>query len=188
MAARGAAGMNAFELPLHFLRPWWWLALLPLPFAVWMVWRGGSGRAALARLVDASLLPFVVHDEAHRRTLGLALLALAWLLAVVALSGPAWQRSAAPLYVNGAARVVVLSLSNDMLAADVKPDRMTHARFAVHDLIDHAGDARQGHRAVTAKQPGQHHVPPMRCQRTAVCRPCVLDRHVALCVPSLCAA
>lgn len=134
--------MNAFELPLHFLRPWWWLALLPLPLAVWMAWRSGSGRAALARLVDASLLPYVAPAGARRRTHGLALLALAWLLCVAALSGPAWQRTEAPLYVNGAARVVVLSLSNDMLAADVKPDRMTRARFAVHDLIEHAGDAR----------------------------------------------
>jgi len=134
--------VSAFELPLHFLRPWWWLALLPLPLALWMLARNGSGRAALAKLADAVLLPHLVSDTGARKRLALGLVALAWLLAVAALSGPAWQKMAAPLYVNGAARVVVLSLSDDMLAQDMQPDRMTRARFAVRDLLNNAGDAR----------------------------------------------
>lgn len=134
--------MNPLELPLHFLRPWWWLALAPMPLALWVLARSGGGRAALARLADAALLPHLVRDAGARRRFTLALCALAWLLAVAALSGPAWQKVATPLYVNGAARVVVLSLSSDMLAQDLKPDRMTRARFAVRDLLDGAGDAR----------------------------------------------
>ena len=134
--------MNIFGFPLYFLRPWWWLALAPLPVALWMLARNAGGRAALARLADAALLPYLVHDHGARRRSALALVALAWLLAVAALSGPAWQKIAAPLYVNGAARVVALSLSNDMLAQDMQPDRMTRARFAVRDLLDAAGDAR----------------------------------------------
>jgi Ca-activated chloride channel family protein len=134
--------MNAFEFPLHFLRPWWWLALLPLPVVLWALARSGGGRAMLSRIVDAALLPHLVHDGGARRRLALALAALAWVLAVAALSGPAWKKLPAPLYVNGAARVVVLSLSNDMLAQDLKPDRMARARFAVRDLLDDAGDAR----------------------------------------------
>ena len=45
--------MNAFDISLHFLRPWWWLALAPLPAVLWMLARSG-GRAALARLADAA--------------------------------------------------------------------------------------------------------------------------------------
>lgn len=135
-------GVSVFELPLHFLRPWWWLALLPLPLALWMLARNGNGRAALAKLADAALLPHLVSDSGARKRLALGLVATAWLLGVAALSGPAWQKIPAPLYVNGAARVVVLSLSDDMLAQDVQPDRMTRARFAVRDLLNDAGDAR----------------------------------------------
>lgn len=126
---------------LHFLRPWWWLALAPLPLMLWLLARSG-GRAALARLVDATLLPHQVHEGGAGKRAALALFALAWLLAVAALSGPAWRKTPAPLYVNGAARVVALSLSDDMLAEDLKPDRITRARFAVRDLLDSAGDAR----------------------------------------------
>ncbi|HXE66278.1 MAG TPA: VWA domain-containing protein [Rhodanobacteraceae bacterium] len=134
--------MSVFELPLHFLRPWWWLALAPMPLALWMLAWNGSGRAALAKLADAALLPHLLSDGGPRRRFALGLFATAWLLAVAALSGPAWQKLPAPLYVNGAARVVVLSLSEDMLAQDVQPDRMTRARFAVRDLLNDAGDAR----------------------------------------------
>ena len=140
--AQGGGRMSAFEIPLHFLRPWWWLALAPLPLALWMLARNGSGRAALAKLADAALLPHLLSDGGARRRFALGLVATAWLLAVAALSGPAWQKLPAPLYVNGAARVVVLSLSDDMLAQDVQPDRMTRARFAVRDLLNDAGDAR----------------------------------------------
>jgi Ca-activated chloride channel family protein len=139
--------MSGFEIihgfpGLHFLRPWWWLALAPLPLALWALARHGGGRAALSKLADAALLPHLVSDTGARRRWASGLLASAWLLAVAALSGPAWQKVGAPLYVNGAARVVVLSLSNDMRAQDVQPDRMTRARFAVRDLLNDAGDAR----------------------------------------------
>lgn len=133
--------MTIADFPLHFLRPWWWLALAPLPLMLWLLARSGD-RAALARLADATLLPHLIHGGGAHRHVALALFALAWLLAVAALAGPTWQKVAMPLYVNGAARVVALSLSDDMLAQDLKPDRMTRARFAVRDLLDAAGDAR----------------------------------------------
>lgn len=129
-------------IALHFLRPWWWLALLPLPLVLYALARSGGGRAALARLADAALLPALVRDDGTRRRWALVLAGVVWLLAVAALSGPAWQRAPTPLYANGAARVVALSLSGDMRAQDLKPDRMTRARYAVRDLLDSAGDAR----------------------------------------------
>jgi Ca-activated chloride channel family protein len=141
-AAQADCSMNAADFPLHFLRVWWWLALAPLPWALWVLARDRGGRAALARLADAALLPHLVRDGGTRQRLALGLVAVAWVLGVAALAGPAWQKIATPLYVNGAARVVALSLSDDMLAQDLQPDRMTRARFAVRDLLDAAGDAR----------------------------------------------
>lgn len=127
---------------LHFLRPWWWLALLILPLIWLALARGGGGRAALSRLADATLLPHLISDPGSRQRVALLIAGIAWLLAVAALAGPAWQRAPTPLYANGAARVIALSLSDDMHAQDLKPDRMTRARFAVRDLLDAAGDAR----------------------------------------------
>jgi Ca-activated chloride channel family protein len=140
LARRAAHGERM--IALHFLRPWWWLALLPLPLVLYALARSGGGRAALTRLADAALLPHLLQHAGLRRRWMLALAGLVWLLAVGALAGPAWQRVPAPLYANGAARVVALSLSGHMRAQDLKPDRMTRARYAVRDLLDNAGDAR----------------------------------------------
>ncbi len=134
--------MTGSALALHFLRPWWWLALLPLPLVLLALARGGQGRTALARLADAALLPFLVRGQAGSRRVPLGLVAVGWLVAVAALAGPAWQRVEVPVYQNGAARVIALSLSTDMLATDVPPGRMLRARLAVEDLLDAAGDAR----------------------------------------------
>lgn len=127
---------------LHFLRPWWWLAWLPLPLMLLALMRGGSGRAALERLADAALLPALLRDAGARRGWAIALAALTWTLAVAALAGPAWRRAPTALYANGGARVIALSLSDDMRAQDIKPDRLTRARYAVRDLLAGAGDAR----------------------------------------------
>jgi Ca-activated chloride channel family protein len=140
-SAQGWGDVSAFDFPLHFLRPWWWLALAPLPAVLWMLARSG-GHTAFTRLADAALLPHLIRGGGARKRAALALVALVWSVAVAALSGPAWQKIAAPLYVNGAARVIALSLSDHMLAEDMKPDRMTRARFAVRDLLNAAGDAR----------------------------------------------
>ncbi|HET6906285.1 MAG TPA: VWA domain-containing protein [Rhodanobacteraceae bacterium] len=129
-------------MALHFLRPWWWLAMLPLPLVLHALARSAGGHGAFARLADATLLPHLMQGAGSRRRWALLLAGVVWLLAVAALSGPAWQRAPTPLYANGAARVVALSLSDDMRAQDLKPDRMTRARYAVRDLLDSAGDAR----------------------------------------------
>lgn len=126
---------------LHFLRPWWWLAWLPLPLMLLALLRSAGGRETLSRLADASLLPYLIQNDETRRRWTLLLVAIAWTLAVAALAGPAWRRAPVALYANGAARVIALSLSNDMLAQDIKPDRMTRARYAVRDLLDASGDA-----------------------------------------------
>lgn len=131
-----------FNFHLHFLRPWCWLAALPLPLMLFAMMRNQGGRAALARLADATLLPYLIRNGGARARWALALAAAIWLLAVAALAGPAWQRAPMPLYANGAARVIALSLSSDMRAQDLKPDRMTRARYAVRDLLEDAGDAR----------------------------------------------
>ena len=60
---------------LHFLRPLWWLAALPLPLMLFAMLRNQHGRAALARLADANLLPHLVRGGGRRRFLALALAA-----------------------------------------------------------------------------------------------------------------
>lgn len=125
---------------LHFLRPWWLLALVLLPL-LWRALRADGGlQRSWARAVDAHLLPHLLAGAEAPRRAPLLLLSAAWVIACVALAGPAWERQPTPLYRNQAARVIALQLSPSMLAADLKPTRLARARFAIRDLLDVLGD------------------------------------------------
>jgi Ca-activated chloride channel family protein len=119
----------------HFLRPWWWLALIALP-ALWFALRRGDAQwRTWAKVVDAHLLPHLVTGAETARRAPMVLACLAWIVAVAALAGPAWERLPIPVQRNQAATVIAFELSPTMLAADLKPDRLTRACFKVRDLL-----------------------------------------------------
>ncbi len=121
---------------LHFLRPLWFLALLPLPWLLWRLARANPGAEAWRGLVDAHLLAHLLVEEGARvRRLPRVLLALGWLLGVTALAGPVWERLPEPLYQAQAQRVILLDLSPDMDAQDLTPSRLARARFEILDLL-----------------------------------------------------
>jgi Ca-activated chloride channel family protein len=65
--------------------------------------------------------------------------ACAWVVACVALAGPAWERLPQPLFENRAARVFALELSPSMSAKDLKPSRYERARFKLDDMLARSG-------------------------------------------------
>ena len=127
--------MSALLQQFHFLRPWWLVALLALPLLGWFGVRRNVAQAELSRLVDAELLPHLLHGRAGNRRLPLWLFALGWTLCTLALAGPTWSRVEQPLYASRAAQVVAISLSQRMLARDVAPSRLDRARYKARDLL-----------------------------------------------------
>lgn len=129
----------------HWLRPYWLLALPALWGLVWWLARRRATESDWARLIDAELLPDLRLAAAGERTRSpWPWLALAWTLAALALAGPAWQRDAAPAWRAADAWVLVLDLSPSMVAADLAPNRVTRARYAIDDILAAARDARVG--------------------------------------------
>lgn len=127
--------MNAAWQQLHFLHPWWLLALCGLPLAWWIGTRRTAAGSALSHLVDAELLPHLLRGQRAHRALPAWLFLVAWTLGTLAMAGPAWNRQAQPLYADRAAQVVAISLSQHMLARDVAPSRLDRARFKARDLL-----------------------------------------------------
>ncbi len=137
--------MDVSELrQLHFLHPAWLLLALPLLlFAGWLR-RRQSRAGAWSKVMDAELVA-VLRLESGRAASGPWLLfAAIWALSVLAIAGPAWQRLPSMGYRAPDDWVVVLDLSPSMTVADVSPDRVTRARFAIDDLLGAARDARVG--------------------------------------------
>ena len=144
---------------LHFLRPGWFLALIPLLALLLLLGRRQAQDQVWRRLVDAHLLPHLLDESPGRaRRLPLVLLALGWLLAVLALAGPVWERLPAPVFTVEAKRVILLDLSPSMNAADVPPSRLARARFEVLDLLR---ASREGQVALIAYGPEPFVVSPL---------------------------
>jgi Ca-activated chloride channel family protein len=118
------------------------LALVPL-MALFAVWAERRRRRDLARVVEAGLQGVVVPDvDPRRRHLRDALLIAAVGALVVALAGPEWGFRWEQVKREGVDVVVALDASRSMLAVDVKPNRLTRAKLALHDLLGELGGDR----------------------------------------------
>lgn len=122
---------------LHFLRPAWLLLLIPAAFTAWAMWRGQHLARVWRGVVAPHLLPHLLvrHGEQSRGLRPTWILALTWLLAVLALAGPAWQRQSSPFSQDQAALVIALKVTPEMLAEDVQPSRLARAVHKVRDLL-----------------------------------------------------
>ncbi len=120
----------------HFLRPLWLLALAPLAWLLWQTWHNRSNERVWARVCDERLLRHLLIPSGVRRGVrNTSYFALIGVLVIIALAGPTFERLAAPIFQHRGALVVALDLSHSMAAADIKPDRLSRAKFKVRDLF-----------------------------------------------------
>jgi Ca-activated chloride channel family protein len=138
--------MNGFDL-LHFIRPWW---LLALPLAVLLPWLWKRMRKPAGdweKVCDPHLLRWlsVGQGESGGTGKGGAVLSgLAIAIAALALAGPSWQQLPESSLAAREARVIALDLSASMLAEDLRPNRLTRARFRIADLLQQAEEGQTG--------------------------------------------
>ncbi|MFM8342403.1 MAG: VWA domain-containing protein [Methylomonas sp.] len=126
---------------LHFLRPEWWLALIPLAILLFKLAKHRYGQGQWSEICDAELLPFLLdHKPTAPRYGNLIAGGLAALLAITALAGPTWQRLPSPTFRNDSALVIALNLAPTMDAADIKPSRIAKARYKIADLLKQRKD------------------------------------------------
>lgn len=123
----------------HFLRPWFLLTLIPVLILFWSLWQQGSASKAWAAICDAPLLAQLSQGAGKKRKKGSLLLLLLIILSMIfALAGPAWIRLALPSYQPIQPRVIVLDMSEAMLEKDLQPERLSRAKFKLHDLFQRA--------------------------------------------------
>ena len=126
----------AWEL-FHFLRPAW-LLLLPLAALVtWSIMRRQDPMRSWRAVIAPGLLEHLVirKEERRSRYRPVFLLAAIWLLGILALAGPSWQREPTPFTEDQAALFIVLKVTPDMLAQDIQPSRLARAVQKISDLL-----------------------------------------------------
>jgi len=121
---------------LHLLRPQWLWALVPAVLIWWGFWRLQNRTAEWQRFFDPHLLEHLLVGEKTRRLLRPIHLALIlWILCVIAMAGPTWQREPSPFADDTAGLVVVLKASSTMDATDVQPSRLERSKHKLRDLL-----------------------------------------------------
>ncbi|BCV67078.1 hypothetical protein TUM17387_24370 [Shewanella carassii] len=134
-------------MSLHFIRPEWLWALVPLALLLVLQSRRQTGQSDWDRYIAPHLAPLLLTQGSKSRQNRLPWLGLAWLVAVLALSGPALYKKPLPVFASSTGRVLVMDMSLSMYATDAAPNRLTQARFRATDLL---GQLNEGETALLA--------------------------------------
>ena len=125
--------MNVLD-DFHFIRPAW---LLLTPIVIWLWWTGATHKTALrgcARPWKAILLKVLtLGNDKRSQWCGVGLLT-AWLLAVIAVAGPAWRPEPSPFADDPVPVMLVLKAGESMNQSDLLPSRMERAKLKIADF------------------------------------------------------
>lgn len=131
-------------MSLHFIRPEWLLALVPLALALLSLWRQHESHSAWNRYIAPHLAKILVTQGNKKSRRPLHLLALTWLIATLALAGPAVNKQSLPVFAAEQGRVLVMDMSVSMFATDLAPNRLTQAKFRATDLLRNLKEGETG--------------------------------------------
>ncbi|MCL6269776.1 VWA domain-containing protein [Sansalvadorimonas sp. 2012CJ34-2] len=120
----------------HLLRPWWLLGAIPVFLLIWKLWQQRQQSGKWQKIIPAHLLSHLVeNDDQPFSRLPALLTLIAGLITVIALSGPAWRQISTPVEKSRSPLVLVVDLSQSMLAADPSPNRLTRAKQKLTDIL-----------------------------------------------------
>ena len=129
---------------IHFLRPEWLLALIPLALMLWQLRRNEQQQSSWTRYIAPHLAKVLVSTQAQSKKSNLNVITFSWLVAVIALSGPAFTKQSLPVFEANQGRVIVMDMSLSMYATDLAPNRLTQAKFKATDLINSLTEGETG--------------------------------------------
>lgn len=120
----------------HFLRPAWLYAMIAAALLYFILRARESNRSNWENSIDTDLLPYLLvkSNNAVKRN-PFALLLAAWLVAMVSLAGPVWEKTPQPMHAKEDVLVVLLDLSISMYVTDLNPNRLIRARRKLLDIL-----------------------------------------------------
>ncbi len=123
-------------IEFEFLRPeLLWLAL-PALLLLALLWFNKIKQSKRHSLISPHLAQFVMTGEAVQKRPAIIWPVLFLFIAILAISGPSWQKHQVPVYQAKHARVLVLDMSSSMYSTDIQPNRLTQARFKALDMVE----------------------------------------------------
>jgi len=121
----------------HFLRPACLLLLAPAGLISWSIMVRQDPMRSWKAVIDPVLLEHLAirKDQRRSRLRPVFLLAFSWLLGIIALAGPTWEKEPTPFTEDQAALFIVLKVTPEMLAEDIQPSRLQRSVQKISDLL-----------------------------------------------------
>lgn len=143
---------NLFISNFHFVRPYWLLALLALFLVLWLLKKHRFYQSPWQQFLPSHLSQVLVEGSTNTGTntstfnnhTFLLKPFIIGLLSIIALAGPVWKKLPQPVYQTERGSVLIMDMSYSMYATDIKPNRLTRARFKAIDLLDKINEGDTG--------------------------------------------
>lgn len=142
---------------LHFIRPEW-LLLAPMVIVTWYFLKRLNVPTSWENHLPQAMLSVLRVKQSHQRDNSHWTLLILWLGMVIAAAGPSWVKQTIPTVQNQNSMVFILDLSPSMLAQDIKPDRLTRAKYELQDILHQVKDSQI---ALVAYSGSAHTVSPL---------------------------
>lgn len=128
--------LDQFAQNFHFLRPLWLIGLLPAVLLFLLIWIKKGNDSSWEKAIDPELLAHLLQKTGEKPSRSpLSLVLVAWIITLLALAGPVWQKIPQPVHEREDAMIILFDLSLSMYAEDVKPNRLIRARRKLFDLL-----------------------------------------------------
>ena len=128
--------INNFEL----IRPMWLALIIPALIVFFRNRFFTRQKSNWEKVLSPPLAKILVKgleisssDKLNRFNL---LVLVGWIICIFALAGPTWEKTTQPIYEKESAIVILFDLSPSMMAEDIKPNRLTRARFKLIDVLN----------------------------------------------------
>ncbi|WP_144213949.1 vWA domain-containing protein [Shewanella donghaensis] len=131
-------------MDLHFIRPEWLLALIPLILIGLYLWRHTQKQSAWQNYIAPHLASTLISESAQIKKQPKWVLILGWFIAVIAISGPAVNKQSLPVFASEQGRVLVMDMSLSMYATDQKPNRLSQAKYRATDFLTNLKEGETG--------------------------------------------
>lgn len=119
----------------HFLRPQLLWLLLPATWLLYRWHRQSHGQDGWQQYCDPDLLTAMQINTGTTASRWRYLFWPVVFITILALAGPAVRQKEVPVVKSQAALIIALDVSRSMLADDLKPNRLTRAKFKIRDLL-----------------------------------------------------
>ncbi|WP_235585874.1 VWA domain-containing protein [Shewanella frigidimarina] len=129
---------------IHFIRPEWLFGFIPVLILSALFWRKHSQQSAWKQYIAPHLSQLLISQTVEKSHQPKWLLIACWIVAVIALSGPALNKQNLPVFATEQGRVLIMDMSQSMYATDLSPNRLSYAKFRATDLLNELKEGETG--------------------------------------------